>query len=83
MTTNPHITDAAQVLILEDDVTPFDTSERRAMREYSRQWARVWHTTSRELSWLGTVGERWELLYLGRHRLGADEARFLHGTLTS
>ena len=46
-----------QALILEDDVTPFDTAAQRTPREYSRQWARVWHTVARELRRLDDAGE--------------------------
>ncbi|KAL1519130.1 hypothetical protein AB1Y20_003393 [Prymnesium parvum] len=62
------------VLVLEDDVIPFNTSARRTAREYSRQWARVWHVVSQQLRWLHAAEQRWDLMYIGRNRLGTDQA---------
>ena len=44
------------VLILEDDVTPFATAEPRTVREYSREWSRVWHLLQSEIKRLSRCG---------------------------
>ena len=63
------------LLVLEDDVTPFaDAPRPRARREFARAWARLWLTLQAEVDRLEGWGEPWDILLLGRNRLGADGA---------
>lgn len=61
-------------LILEDDVTPFSHAWPRSEREYRREWARVWQRLVRQVEWLASRCHLWDLLYVGRNPLGADQA---------
>lgn len=67
---NPDIAPDA-VLILEDDVCPFPFVPSPTVL-CRRQWARLLAHTVAHIEALASVG--WELLYLGRHRFGADGA---------